>query len=173
MPQLRALRGAPPAKNGTMHMAKKAEAYERNGQGAANGLSFLGFCAIFLVIGTGATASRAAGPILTPSELVNRADLLPKEELSIRGVLQNAGSNYFTDRRIVLKDEKNTDSFVYVQGGPPVELPPGQGNVAAKPRILSDLLGKEVILKGTLDNGIKRGVGPTTVFRVNSIELPK
>jgi len=70
------------------------------------------------------------------------------ERLSLTGVLENAGANYFTDLRPVLRDGRGNE--VAVAAWLPISVPPPRpgGPAAARPRLMSDLLGKRVRLSG-------------------------
>lgn len=68
--------------------------------------------------------------------------------VSVAGTLENAGANYFTDLRPVLRDGKGGE--IPVAAWLPQSVPPPRPgvNVGKRPRLISDLLGKRVRLLG-------------------------
>ncbi len=82
--------------------------------------------------------------------------------ITLDGKLQNAGTNYFTDRRIVLRDLKGE---IHVQAWLPLTASePETGD--DKPEVLSDYLGKQVRLTGMVTKQPIKGVGLTEVLVV-------
>lgn len=89
------------------------------------------------------------------------------EIMTLEGKLQNAGTNYFTDRRIVLKDSKGE---IDVQAWLPLTAAePSSGS--DKPEVLSDYLGKHVVLTGMVSKQPIKGVGVTEVFVVENANV--
>ncbi len=68
----------------------------------------------------------------------------------VKGTLENIGKNYFTDQRLVLRDEN--DNTVPVRGWLPMEMVKVPGG-ERKGELLSDYLGKTVELTATLVEG--------------------
>lgn len=68
--------------------------------------------------------------------------------VSVDGVLENAGANYFTDLRPVLRDGRGGE--IPVNAWLPLSVPPPRpgGNDRNRPRLMSDLLGKRLRLSG-------------------------
>jgi hypothetical protein len=95
--------------------------------------------------------------------------------IQLEGVLTNAGTNFFTDQRIVLVGKGNQQ--IMVQPWVPSELgtsPPGSP-LSAPYRLsaLSGYLDKRVVLTGRVENRSVKGIGLTEVFIVNKAELIK
>jgi hypothetical protein len=119
-------------------------------------------------------ASLHAQPVagnVSPSELLANKDQLTNQPVTVEGTLSNSGTNYFTDLRVILKDHKDSSEGVLVQPWLPVEVPPNakSGDTAAP--TLSDYIGKKVVIKGVLTDGVVRKVGPTKVLRVDSARI--
>ncbi|MFQ5526325.1 MAG: hypothetical protein ACE5GX_08685 [Thermoanaerobaculia bacterium] len=93
-------------------------------------------------------------------------------KLRLEGVLDNLGKNFFTDLRVVLKDEDG--SFLYVRPWLPTHLPPAPpGAGVERPEILTDYLGKRVALTATVQSGRLRSVGETFLLVVEGAEILK
>jgi hypothetical protein len=85
--------------------------------------------------------------------------------VTVSGSIENEGRNYFTDLRVVLKDEKGYK--IYVRPWLPVSLPPGPPGVKEKrPGVLSDFLGKKVELSGVVRRGELGKAGEVTHLEV-------
>lgn len=98
----------------------------------------------------------AATKVLTPSEAKVVAQRDSSKVVSIKGQLQNAGTNYFTDSRLVLK---NGSGEIDVEAWLPmtVEDPMDSAGVD-KPKVISDYLGKNVVLTGMVTKQSVKGV---------------
>ncbi len=70
--------------------------------------------------------------------------------LKLDGTLENAGKNFFTDRRLVLRQLEGTDSVPVQWPGMAMDVarPPGS---RSRPPMLSDYLGKKVAVVGVLE----------------------
>ena len=70
--------------------------------------------------------------------------------LKVDGTLENAGKNFFTDRRLVLRQLEGTDSVPVQWPGMAMDVarPPGS---KSRPPMLSDYLGKKVAVVGVLE----------------------
>lgn len=67
--------------------------------------------------------------------------------VAVVGMLENAGANYFTDLRPVLRDRRGGE--IAVNAWLPLSVPPPRPEgPAVRPRLMSDLLGKRVRLEG-------------------------
>lgn len=68
--------------------------------------------------------------------------------VEMTGTLDNAGANYFTDLRPVLRDGRGNE--IPVAAWLPLSVPPPRpgANAVSRPRLMSDLLGKRVRLSG-------------------------
>ena len=119
-------------------------------------------------------ASANAQPVpgkVTPTELLSKMQELVGRPVTVEGTLTNAGTNYFTDLRVVLKDSKDASEGVLVQPWLPVSLPPHQSSADASTPTLAEYLGKKVIIKGVLTDGVLKNVGQTKVLRVESAQI--
>jgi hypothetical protein len=121
-------------------------------------------CAAAPLMACAASAQNAAEPKnLTPSEVVqNQAKFLNKE-LVVEGTLQNAGTNYFTNSRLVLKQADSPDVLV-VKMHLPLEVFRPASDAQNSPATPSDYLGKKVKLKGVLKEEEVRGLGRVIVL---------
>ena len=107
---------------------------------------------------------------LSPSEVVQNKDKLLNNQIVVEGVIENKGTNFFTDSRFVIKQPGSDDSII-VKLRTPLEtaLPPnGQ---QTRPTTMSDVLGKKVKLQGVLKEEFVRGVGRTMVLE--SVQPPE
>jgi hypothetical protein len=88
----------------------------------------------------------------------------------VSGKLENAGRNYFTDLRLVLKDAAG--HTVPVRPWLPLSLPPRPpGASGPPPAVLSDFLGKEVELVAKVRKGALRHFGEVWHLEVTSARL--
>jgi hypothetical protein len=108
---------------------------------------------------------------VTPTELLANKDELTNKPVTVEGTLSNSGSNYFTDLRVMLKDNKDSAAGVLVLPWLPVEVPPGATSGSASVSTLADYLGKKVVIKGVLTDSVVRKVGATKVLRVDSARV--
>lgn len=129
-----------------------------------------------------ATVSRAAGHGGPPASASDAYAMVtvqslaaePKRHLGqtvrVRGTLQNAGSNYFTDLRVELRDENGHS--VAVEPWLPASLPPGPKRPGSTPpRTLSTFLGKRVELVAELQHGERPKAGVGYFLKVKAAEL--
>lgn len=86
----------------------------------------------------------------------------------LKGKLQNAGTNYFTDQRLVLTAE-GQDPIV-VQGFAPAEISGDRSARRGGPPVLSNYLDKDVVLTGHMETKLVKGVGLTKVFVVTGAQ---
>ena len=117
---------------------------------------------------------------LSPLDAVN--EKLRGEEVVIEGVLTNQGSNYFTDRKLVVTGQGGAASGgeVVVTLPAPLEVEeplgasPADGTGDSRsledPDTLADLLNKKVILRGKLEKQVQQGMGLTDVFVVEEVQ---
>lgn len=107
---------------------------------------------------------------ISPSEAMSGK--LRGEDVVIEGVLSNQGSNYFTDRKLVVTGEggANVGGEVIVTVPAPLEMP-GAESTPPSADTLSDLLDKKVILRGKLQKQVQKGVGLTDVFVVEEVQI--
>jgi len=67
--------------------------------------------------------------------------------LNVTGLLYNAGSNYFTDLKVFLKDKQDS---IRVRTWLPIETPPPATLEGKQSKVLSNYLAKEVRLRAYL-----------------------
>jgi hypothetical protein len=91
------------------------------------------------------------------------------KEAALTGTLENQGANYFTDLRVVLRDDEG--HAVAVKPWLPVAVPPGP-KPGPRPKTLSSYLGKKVDLRATVRRGELRGVGTTYYLEVKEARTP-
>jgi M6 family metalloprotease-like protein len=97
-------------------------------------------------------------------------DSFTHKVVQLFGVIENVGSNYFTDQRLVLTDQ--TGRSIPVQLSAPVEVPPAQTIRQQKhnPKTISSYLDKPVIVTGSVDVTDVKGQGKSYVFRVTNVQ---
>jgi len=83
--------------------------------------------------------------VVSISDILGNPSDYVGEEVVLRGLLYNAGTNYFTDLSIVLKDSVGDE--IGVLSWLPLEFPPAPEGVTSSPR-QSDFLDKTVQLTG-------------------------
>lgn len=117
-----------------------------------------------------ASAARPAPqPVAVSVEDLERSpEKFRERPVRVSGRLENEGRNYFTDLRVVLKDEEGRK--VPVRPWLPVSLPPRPPSAATgSPRaVLSDFLGQEVELTATVRKGALRHFGDVWHLEVTS-----
>src|SRR5262245_17993985 len=84
------------------------------------------FCAALLAMGAAAPSPAAELPRLTPSQVLANPEAFAGKRIVVEGLLDNAGTNFFTDLRLVLKDIEGSGAL-FVQPWLPLEVPPGPG----------------------------------------------
>ena len=85
------------------------------------------------------------------------------QEATLSGTLENQGANYFTDLRVVLRDDEG--HAVAVKPWLPTSVPPGPKG-GPRPRTLSNYLGKKVRLLATVRHGQLHDAAPTYYLEV-------
>jgi hypothetical protein len=108
---------------------------------------------------------------VTPTELLEKKDELTNKPVTVEGTLSNSGKNFFTDLRVVLKDNKDAAAGVLVQPWLPLEVPPGPAGAGPSTQTLADYLGKKVVINGALTDGVVKNVGATKVLRVDTVRV--
>jgi hypothetical protein len=93
--------------------------------------------------------------------------------ISLSGVIQNTGINYFNNLRLVLTDQ--TGRSIPVQVPLPIELPPAQLGKHTKsgPKTISTFLGSDVTVTGKVVSSEVQGFGKIYVFQVIDIKPTK
>jgi hypothetical protein len=110
--------------------------------------------------------------ILMPSQVVANFDGFMRKRVTVRGVLINEGTNYFTDRRLVLRDAHGTvGSALAVAAGVLTESAPGQATPRGSAPDLSDYLGQVVVMEGVIDEITRKGSSKTKGLRVISVKI--
>lgn len=113
----------------------------------------------------------SADTVLTPAEALKVSGT--GTTVKVQGRLENAGTNYFTDKRLVLID-KASGSQVNVREWLPASIALPRSGAMPKPVVTSDYLGKEVVVTGRVEEQPVKGVGVTKVLIVEGVEvLPK
>jgi M6 family metalloprotease-like protein len=104
---------------------------------------------------------------VSPAE-VAAADIAVGKEIVVEGILSNKGTNYFTDRQLVISGEGGGELAVSA----PAPLSTAQsGTGTGTPENLSDLLDKKVLLRGRLERELRKGEGLTEVFVVEEYQV--
>jgi hypothetical protein len=91
--------------------------------------------------------------------------------ISLAGIIENTGTNYFTDLRLTLTDSTGKSIPVQLKG--PTELPPlPPGKVPALPptQSISTLLNKQVVVTGSVVSTEIQGQGKTYVLQVTNVQ---
>ena len=113
----------------------------------------------------------SADTVLTPAEALQVSGT--GTTVKVQGRLENAGTNYFTDRRLILIDEAS-GSQVNVREWRPASIALPRSGATPMPEVTSDYLGKEVVVTGRVEEQPVKGVGVTKVLIVEGVEvLPK
>ena len=131
-------------------------------------LAVAGFCATLTL---GQMTIGVAEEPLTPIQAVEgeTVDLT----VSVRGVLRNAGKNYFTDRRLILQSPNGVEAKVelYVKGWLPFKATQSSTGEEQPPLVQSDFLDKEVILTGRVEVRPVKGVGVAKILVVSDAKI--
>jgi hypothetical protein len=138
-----------------------------------------GFALAFVIVvaiaigGVWATKGSAQPlPPYTPSAVVADEDRLNGQHVAVEGLLQNKGKNYFTDRRLVITDASGeSKASLPVKEWLPIEAPPNPSGQTSSPPLLSDYLGKKVVLQGFLKEDDLRGFGTVKFLEVESARI--
>jgi|RhiMethySRZTD1v2_1073278.scaffolds.fasta_scaffold70974_2 hypothetical protein len=117
-----------------------------------------------------ATAQSTADKV-TPTELLAKQDQLTNKPVVVQGTLSNSGTNYFTDLRVILKDNTDAAAGVIVQPWLPIETRQQQTDGTPPTAKLSDFLGKKVEIHGMLTDSVVKHVGPAKILRVESVRI--
>jgi hypothetical protein len=113
---------------------------------------------------------RQAAPVVSVEALASSPEKYLGKTVRVKGLLENEGTNYFTDLRLVLKDQDG--DFVHVRPWLPLETPPGPPNSPTRrPATLSTFVGKTVELVATLDRDTVRRVGEVYLLVVQSAKV--
>ncbi len=92
------------------------------------------------------------------------------ESVRIVGTLDNEGTNFFTDLRVVLKNDEG--DTIYVRPWLPMSTPPSpRGGGEEGPKVLSQYLGKKVELTAVVERGTLKKVGEVYLLKVESCKV--
>jgi len=124
-----------------------------------------------LAASTVATAQNTKpAEILTPSQAIANLRGLMNKRISVQGVLANQGRNYFTDRRLVLKDTAGSnESGLPVVVLVPLDAASSQGTERGAVPILADFLNNRVLVHGVIGEIVQKGVGKTIGLQADMI----
>jgi hypothetical protein len=110
--------------------------------------------------------------ILTPSQVLANLDGFMRKRVTVRGVLVNEGTNYFTDRRLVLRDAHGSvGSTLAVTAGVQTESAPGKTTPRGSAADLSDYLDQVVVMEGVIDEITRKGGRKAKGLRVISVKV--
>jgi M6 family metalloprotease-like protein len=113
-------------------------------------------------------------PAAVAPAAVAQQQVLPGQEVVVQGILTNKGTNFFTDRRLVISGENGAGGELTVSAPVPLTTSPQPSAAAApadQPTNLSDLLNKKVFLRGEIQRQMQKGQGPTDVLVVKEFKL--
>src|SRR5262245_24526289 len=99
------------------------------------------FCAALVAMSGAAPGPAAELPRLTPSQVLANPQAFTGKRIVVEGLLDNAGTNFFTDLRLVLKNVEGSGA-IFVQPWLPLEVPPGPGGAGPEPETLAAYLNK-------------------------------
>ncbi len=104
------------------------------------------------------------------AELIERAEEGTDQRFMVVGRLVNAGTNYFTDRRIVLVDV-DSDTLIDVRAWLPLESYPAQDPNVPQPPTMAQVLDKNVELIVTPTMTPVKGMGIVPVLEVHAARI--
>jgi hypothetical protein len=102
------------------------------------------------------------------ADVAARPEKYAEQEVLLRGKLVNAGKNYFTDRRIVLTDDKG--NTVEVLPWLPISRPSPSGQTKAG-TTLAEFLDRQVELVGSMTPRTEPTRTKEFIFKVKSAKL--
>lgn len=108
--------------------------------------------------------------LVSVAELIERAGERTDLRFTVVGRLVNAGTNYFTDRRIVLVDV-DSDTSIAVRAWLPLESYPAQDSNAPQPPTMAQFLDKNVELIVTPTKAPVKGMGIVPVLEVHAARI--
>jgi hypothetical protein len=123
-------------------------------------------CAVAAVslLAAGCSTRPDDSPVVSIEAVAENPEAYLGRTLQLTGMLENRGTNYFTDLDLVIHDERG--HFVRVRPWLPLETAPGsQGSV------LSQFLDRRVALAGVLVREPLRNVGATYLLEVEEATL--
>jgi M6 family metalloprotease-like protein len=105
---------------------------------------------------------------VTIAELIKNPSAYVGKKLRVTGRMENAGSNYQTDLRPVLKEPDGDRSVPVVWPGVPGGIVRPPGTARQRPAVTSDYLGKDVEVIATYEESTGRDGKPTLRLRILS-----
>lgn len=111
-----------------------------------------------------ATITPPSRPLVTVKALLDAPARHRDQPFRVAGTLANLGTNYFTDQRIVLRDADGRT--IPVRPWLPMEMPKGPPGAPKRGEVLSDYLGKSVVLEATLVRGDMPRLGVVDYLKV-------
>ena len=90
-------------------------------------------------------------------------------EVVVKGVLVNEGTNYFTDRQLVVRGKDKSSGSIAVTSPAPLTTARPQ-NTELAPVSLQDVLGKEVVVRGHIQQQPMTGSGLRDVLVVDEVK---
>lgn len=108
--------------------------------------------------------------LVSVAELIERAGEGTNQRFRVVGKLVNAGTNYFTDRRIVLVDV-DSDTSIAVRVWLPLESYPAQDPNVPQPPTMAQFLDKNVELIVTPTKSPVKGMGIVPVLVVHAARI--
>ena len=129
---------------------------------------FIGAIAALACAGQTQPPDEAA--LVSVTELIERAGERTDQRFTVVGRLVNAGTNYFTDRRIVLVDV-DSDTSIAVRAWLPLESYPAQDPNAPQPPTMAQFLDKNVELIVTPTKAPVKGIGIVPMLEVHAARI--
>lgn len=123
-------------------------------------------------------------PLAVSPAIAEATGVVGGEELVVKGVIENAGTNYFNDRRLIIRGEDGSE--IAVTSPLPLKALEPRGSVDAAgdaiaeagavessttPENLSDILGQEVVVRGHLTRDVQQGVGLTDTLVIEEFQI--
>lgn len=125
-------------------------------------------CAPQVPPGDPSVSPTPALPLVTLKALLEKLADYRDRDFRVSGILENAGTNYFTDQRLVLRDKDGRS--VPVRAWLPMEMPKGPPDRPKGP-VMSDFLGKTVTLEATLVRGEMPRLGVVDYLKVDKATI--
>ena len=127
-------------------------------------------------------ADRQTKPI-SPNKAVEAVE--EKVTVKVRGVLQNAGTNFFNDRRLIIADPAQANPAksrnapgkraqeLFVQPWAPLNVarPRNLTDKSSQPLSMSDYMGQEIVVTGRIVTRNVKNVGLAKVLIADKVEF--
>ncbi|MCH7727224.1 MAG: hypothetical protein IH991_12205 [Planctomycetes bacterium] len=108
--------------------------------------------------------------LVAVADLIERAEDGTDQRFMVVGRLVNVGTNYFTDRRIILVDA-DSDTSIDVRAWLPLESYLAQDSNVPKPPTMAQFLNKNVELIVTSTKTPVKGIGIVPVLEVHAARI--